>query len=85
MNLKSTASIVFTLAISSAFVACGGSTPPAEDPAAAVAEERAEKAEDATTVNTDRAEDAADKAEDSAAASDESADKAEKSAEDSKK
>jgi hypothetical protein len=72
-------------ALLSSLAACGGSTPPAEEPQAAVAEERAEKAEDATKDNTDRAENAADKAEDSAAASDKSADKAEKSAEDAKK
>ncbi len=69
----------------SALAACGGSTTPAEEPQAAVAEERADKAEEATQDNTDRAEKAADKAEDSAAASDKSADKAEKSADDSKK
>ena len=72
-------------ALVSALAACGGSTPPAEEPQAAVAEERADKAEDATKANTDRAEKAADKAEDSAAASDKSADKAEKSADDAKK
>ena len=55
------------------------------EPEAAVAEERAAKAQDATEDNTDRAEKAADKAEDSAAASDKSADKAEKSAADAKK
>ncbi len=78
-------SIVAVLSLVSALAACGGSTPPAEEPQAAVAEERAEKAEDATKDNTDRAEKAADKAEDSAAASDKSADKAEKSAADAKK
>jgi hypothetical protein len=77
-------SVVFC-GLVSALAACGGSTPPAEEPQAAVAEERAEKAEDATKDNTDRAEKAADKAEDSAAASDKSADKAEKSATDAKK
>jgi hypothetical protein len=78
-------STVALVAFTSALAACGGSTPPAEEPEAAVAEERAEKAEDATATNTDRAENAADKAEDSAAASDKSADKAEKSAADAKK
>jgi hypothetical protein len=78
-------SVVALFAFTSAVAACGGSTPPAEEPQAAVAEERAEKAEDATAANTDRAEHAADKAEDSAAASDKSADKAEKSAADAKK
>lgn len=73
--------IAFTIALA----ACGGNTPPAQEPEAAIAEERAEKAGDATAVNTDRAEEAADKAEDSAAASDKSADKAEKSAADAKK
>jgi hypothetical protein len=72
-------------ALVSALAACGASTPPAEQPQAAVAEERADKAEDATKNNTDRAEKAADKAEDSAAASDKSADKAEKSADAAKK
>src|SRR6478609_11480884 len=65
--------------------ACGGNTPEAKEPEAAVAEQRAEKAQDATAENTDRAEKAADKAEDSAAKSDKSADKAEKAASDSKK
>lgn len=76
---------VVVCALVSALAACGGSSPPAQEPEAAVAEERAEKAEDATKDNTERAENAADKAEDSAAASDKSADKAEKSADDSKK
>jgi len=80
---KQTSATIFALA--SILTACGGSQPPAEEPGAAVAEERAEKAEKATDDNTDRAENAADKAEDSAAASDKSADKAEKSAADSKK
>ena len=65
--------------------ACGGNTPEAKEPEAAVAEQRAEKAQDATEDNTDRAEKAADKAESSAAASDKSADKAEKAADTSKK
>ena len=76
---------VVLCALLSALAACGGSSPPAQEPEAAVAEERAATAEDATKTNTDRAEDAADKAEDSAAASDKSADKAEKSADDAKK
>lgn len=78
-------SIFSTLALVSLLGACGGSTPPAQEPAAAVAEERAEKANDATEANTERAEKSADKAEDSAAASDKSATKAEKSADDAKK
>lgn len=65
--------------------ACGGNTPEAKEPEAAVAEERATKAQDATENNTDRAEKAADKAEDSANASDKSADKAEKAADATKK
>ncbi len=77
--------VVALFAFTSALAACGGSTPPAEEPGAAVAEERAEKAGEATAVNTDRAENAADKAEDSSAASDKSADKAEKAAADAKK
>jgi hypothetical protein len=85
MNMQNRAATVLALALASISTACGGSQPPAEEPGAAVAEERAEKAEEATDANTDRAENAADKAEDSAAASDKSADKAEKSAEDSKK
>lgn len=83
MTSKITAAAL--LAFTALLGACGGSTPPAEQPAAAVAEERAEKANDATDANTERADKAADKAEDSAAASDKSADKAEKSAADSKK
>jgi predicted small lipoprotein YifL len=83
MNTRISAATV--LALASTLAACGGSTPPAEEPQAAVAEERADKAEGATEANTDRAEKAADKAEDSAASSDKSADKAEKSADDSKK
>ena len=83
MNSNIRAVTLFTLA--NVLAACGGSTPPAEQPAAAVAEERADKASDATEANTQRAEGAADKAEANAAASDKSADKAEKSAADSKK
>jgi len=45
-------SIFSSLALISFLGACGGSTPPAEEPAAAVAEERAEKANDATEANT---------------------------------
>lgn len=82
-NNKISIFTILTLAVG--FAACGGSTPPAEEPPAAVAEERAENASDATEANTERAEASADKAEDSAAASDKSADKAEKAAEDSKK
>jgi hypothetical protein len=78
-------SVVTLLTLASILGACGGNTPPAEEPAAAVAEERADKANEATEANTDRADKAADKAEDSAAASDKSATKAEKSADDSKK
>jgi len=73
------------LSLASLAAACGGNTPEAKEPEAAVAEERAAKAQDATEDNTDRAEKAADKAEDSAAASDKSADKAEKAADSSKK
>ncbi len=69
----------------SAIAACGGNTPDAKEPEAAVAEDRATKAEGATEDNTDRAEKAADKAEDNQAASDKSADKAEKAADTSKK
>ena len=69
----------------SLLAACGGNTPEAKEPEAAVAEERATKAQDATENNTDRAEKAADKAEGSAAASDKSADKAEKAADATKK
>jgi hypothetical protein len=75
----------FIAALALALSACSETTPPPETPAAAAAEDRAEKAEDAAATNTDRAEKAADKAEDSAAASDKSADKAEKAADDSKK
>jgi len=78
-------SVVATLALAFGLTGCAGSTPPAEEPEHAVAEERAEKAEDVTEANTDRAEEAADKAEDNAAASDASADKAEKAAEETKK
>jgi hypothetical protein len=83
MNSKTSAAVV--LALASAFTACGETTPPAEAPEASVAEDRAERAEDATSENTERAENAADEAEDSAEASDNSADEAEKSAADSKK
>jgi hypothetical protein len=78
-------SFVTALSFVSLLGACGGNTPEAKEPEAAVAEERAEKAQGATEENTDRAEKAADKAEDSAAQSDKSADKAEKAAESSKK
>jgi hypothetical protein len=64
------------LALASGLAACGGSTPEPQEPKAAVAEDRADKAEDATATNTDRAENAADKAEEGAAESDKSADKA---------
>jgi hypothetical protein len=74
-----------SLSLVSLLSACGGNTPEATDPQAAVAEQRAEKAEGATEENTDRAEKAADKAEDNAAQSDKSADKAEKAADSSKK
>jgi hypothetical protein len=84
-NMNKNISVVTLLAFASVLAACGGSTPPAEEPAAAVAEDRAAKANDATEANTDRADKAADKAEESAAASDKSADKAEKSADDAKK
>ena len=77
-------SLVIGLSVS-LLSACGGNTPEAKEPEAAVAEQRAEKAQDATEDNTDRAEKAADKAEDSAAKSDKSADKAEKAADSSKK
>ena len=77
-------SLVMGLSVS-LLSACGGNTPEAKEPEAAVAEQRAEKAQDATEDNTDRAEKAADKAEDSAAKSDKSADKAEKAADSSKK
>jgi len=76
---------VAVLGLASVLGACGGNTPEAKEPEAAVAEQRAEKAADATDANTDRAENAADKAEGSAAASDKSADKAEKAADSSKK
>jgi len=76
---------VTTLGFVSLVTACGGNTPEAKEPEAAVAEERAEKAQDATEENTERAEKAADKAESSAAESDKSADKAEKAADAAKK
>jgi len=85
MNIQTSPTIVFALTLSSFLSACAGSTPPAEEPEAVVAEERAENAADKAADNTDRAENAADKAEDSAAESGKSADKAEKSAADSKK
>ena len=78
-------SFVTVLSLASLVAACGGNTPEAKEPEAAVAEERANKAQDATEENTDRAEKAADKAEDSAMASDKSADKAEKAADAAKK
>jgi len=78
-------SSVAVLSLVSVLGACGGNTPESKQPEAAVAEERAEKAADATENNTDRAEVAADKAETSAAASDKSADKAEKAADSTKK
>lgn len=78
-------SVASILSLASLLAACGGATPPAGDPEAAVAEERAEDAADATKANTDRAEDAATEAEGSAKESGESADKAEKSADDAKK
>jgi hypothetical protein len=78
-------SFVTVLSFASLVTACGGNTPEAKEPEAAVAEQRAEKAQDATEENTDRAQKAADKAEDSAASSDKSADKAEKAASDAKK
>jgi len=76
---------VTVLSLVSLVAACGGNTPEAKEPEAAVAEERATKAQDATEENTDRAEKAADKAEGNAAASDKSADKAEKAADSTKK
>jgi hypothetical protein len=75
MNKK--ISVVSILTLASIVAACGGSSPPPIAPEAAVAEQRADKANDATEANTDRADKAADKAEDSAAASDKSATKAE--------
>ena len=78
-------SFAAVLSVSSLLAACGGNTPEAKEPEAAVAEERASKAEDATAENTDRAEKAADKAEGAAADSDKSADKAEKAADAAKK
>ena len=78
-------SLFTVLGLTSVLAACGGNTPEAKEPEAAVAEERAEKAADATEDNTDRAEKAADKAEDSAKDSDKSADKAEKAADSTKK
>jgi hypothetical protein len=72
-------------ALASALAACAGNTPEAQEPEHVVAEERAEKAQEATEDNTDRAENAADSAEDSAVESEKSADKAEKAADDSKK
>ncbi|MET0795100.1 MAG: hypothetical protein ABW061_26515 [Polyangiaceae bacterium] len=78
-------SLVAGLGLLSLLGACGGNTPEAKEPEAAVAEQRAEKAQDATEDNTERAEKAADKAESSAADSDKSADKAEKAADSSKK
>jgi hypothetical protein len=78
-------SFAAVLSFVSVVAACGGNTPEAKEPEAAVAEERAAKAQDATEENTDRAEKAADKAEGAAADSDKSADKAEKAASDSKK
>jgi len=76
---------VSVLGLASILGACGGNTPEAKEPEAAVAEERAQKAADATEDNTNRAEKAADKAEGSAADSDKSADKAEKAADSTKK
>ncbi|HMJ15985.1 MAG TPA: hypothetical protein VK524_31430 [Polyangiaceae bacterium] len=73
------------ITLTTAFAACGGNTPEAQEPEAAVAEERAESAADATEENTDRAENAADKAEDNADTAADSAEKAEKSADESKK
>lgn len=78
-------SIVTVLSLASMLAACGGNTPEAKEPEAAVAEERATKAQDATEENTARAEKAADKAEGNADSSDKSADKAEKAADATKK
>ena len=78
-------SFATVLGFVSLIAACASNTPEAKEPEAAVAEERATKAQDATEENTDRAEKAADKAETSAADSDKSADKAEKAASDAKK
>jgi hypothetical protein len=75
--------IVMLCSLASVFTACGGNTPEAEEPKAAVAAERAEDAADETEVNTERAEDAADEAEGSADDSEDSADKAEKAADES--
>jgi hypothetical protein len=80
-----TISLSMIFGLTSVLTACGGNTPEAKEPEAAVAEERAEKAADTTNENTDRAEKAADKAEDSAKESDKSADKAEKAADKTKK
>lgn len=78
-------SFALALGFVSVVGACGGNTPEAKEPEAAVAEDRAAKAQDATENNTDRAEKAADKAEGNAAESDKSADKAEKAADATKK
>ncbi len=76
---------VAVCAIASLLAGCASNTPPAEEPQAAVAEERAEDAADATKENTERAENAADSAESSASESNDSAVKAEAAADASKK
>jgi hypothetical protein len=78
-------SAVTLLTLATSIAACGGNTPAAQEPEAAVAEERAETAADATEEQTDRAEDAADKAEDNAENAADSADKAEEAAGESTK
>ena len=85
INMFAKISFAAVLSFASLVTACGGNTPEAKEPEAAVAEERAETAKDATEENTDRAEKAADKAENAAADSDKSADKAEKAADAAKK
>ena len=82
---KGESGLVTVFGLAAVLGACGGNTPEATQPEAAVAEERAEKAQGATEENNDRAEKAADKAEDSAAKSDKSADKAEQAADSAKK
>ena len=58
MNKK--ISVVSILTLASIVAACGGNSPPPNAPEAAVAEQRADKANDATEANTDRADKAAD-------------------------
>jgi hypothetical protein len=80
-NLKLVLTVV---GLGCGLAACGGSTPPAEEPRAEAAEERAEKASDAADTSADRAEDAADTAEGNAEKSADSAEGAEKAAEETK-